>query len=197
VFKFKFEDYPNLPENFALIVSRISEEKGIAESFQLFSQIAEYNKNMKLVVAGDAMYDYQIKYKNDCIELSKELGIEEKIVWLGHVSNPHTLFAKAALYFHLPNFEDPFPTTVMEALALGCRIVTNGRGGISEQVLGFDGVFVVDSNNNHENINSVITFLENTANRYDRLSQYKQKFDEDRFHSTFENIVTNLHLNSV
>lgn len=197
VFQFHFEDDLQLPDRYALVVSRISEEKGVAEAIRAFSLIAEQDKEIRLVVAGDALYKYQVEYKKKCQELSASLGIGDKIIWLGHVSKPHSLYVKAALYIHLPNFEDPFPTTIMEALALGCRILTNGRGGIREQVLGFDGVCIIEGSENYGQIGArLVTFMNTTHDRYDRTMLYKERFDEERFYEKFDRVLTSLVLSN-
>jgi glycosyltransferase involved in cell wall biosynthesis len=190
IFNFKFDKNLNLPSNYALVVSRISEEKGIRESIRLFSVLAKQDSSIQLVLAGDALYHYQQVYLDDCKKLLKQLGIEDRVVWLGHVSMPHVLYANAKLYIHLPNFEDPFPTTIMEALALGTRIVTNGRGGIKEQIVDFDGTCLIEPNLSvHEIEAKLIQFMNTTESKYDRSDLYAKRFNEQQFYAKFEEIL--------
>lgn len=190
VFNFKFDSSLNLPKNYALVVSRISKEKGIREAIQLFSILAKQDNSLHLVLAGDALYGYQKVYLGQCKELLKQLGLEDRVLWLGHVAMPHVLYANTKVYIHLPNFEDPFPTTIMEALALGARIVTNGRGGIKEQIADFDGTCLIAPSLSMREIEStLIQFMNATSSKYDRTDLYSKRFNEDQFYEKFEEIL--------
>lgn len=131
---------------YVLVVSRISPDKGILESIKLFYIISRSasNASLRLKVAGGCQYPYQEAYEEECREFAQSLGIADRIDWLGAVEHTASLYTGARAYIHLPNFEDPFPTTIMEALAFGTYIVTNRRGGIPEQVEGFQGVYILE-----------------------------------------------------
>jgi glycosyltransferase involved in cell wall biosynthesis len=130
---------------YLLVVSRISPDKGIFEAIKFFYLISRMpgNSSLRLKVAGGCQYRYQEIYEEKCRLLIRKLGLSDKVDWLGSVDNTASLFLGARAYIHLPNFEDPFPTTIMEALAFGTYIVTNARGGIPEQVDGFEGVHIL------------------------------------------------------
>ncbi|MDZ4154087.1 glycosyltransferase family 4 protein [Methylicorpusculum sp.] len=197
IFNFKFDDSFNLPPNYALVVSRVSEEKGIREAIELFSILAKLDSSMQLIIAGDALYHYQKVYLEQCKDLLKHLGLKDRVVWLGHVSMPHALYRNTKLYIHLPNFEDPFPTTVMEALALGSRILTNGRGGIKEQIEGFEGTCLIEpSSSDQETESKLIQFMNATESKYDRSDLYAKRFDEQRFYEKFEEILLSVNRQS-
>jgi len=190
IFNFRFDASVDLPPRYALVVSRISPEKGIAESISLFSRLSCRDGEMHLVIAGDALYPYQQAYLEQCRALADTLGVADRIIWLGHVPSPHVLYSKAELYIHLPNFEDPFPTTMMEALALGCRIVTNGRGGILEQVTGFEGICRLEPDADIEvSALKLNDFMKVSDARYDRSARYHERFNEQKFYSGFEDIL--------
>jgi glycosyltransferase involved in cell wall biosynthesis len=166
-------------KTYFLIVSRISEDKGILESIKLFKMFSDVHSYLKLVIAGDCQYDYQQVYKDKCIELIKLLGLEENIIWLGIIEDTDILYEKTACYIHMPNFEDPFPTTIMESLIHGCPIITVRKGGIPEQIKGFDGVFFNDEM-------PMIMAEKNCANilskdKYDRKELYYKRFGWDNF----------------
>jgi glycosyltransferase involved in cell wall biosynthesis len=75
----------------------------------------------------------------------------------------------------------------MEALTLGCRIITNLKGGIPEQIRGFEGILLVDSHN--VKLNKVIEFMNDSKVRYDRSEEYKKRFGCEKFIKEFESVL--------
>lgn len=189
IFKFDLESSfsQDLPEKYILIVSRVAEEKGVKEAILIFLQLASLVKDLSLVIAGDAIYPNQHRYKNECEELVKKSGLGDRVYWLGKVQKPHSLYVNASAFIHVPRFEDPFPTTIMEALALGCRIITNRKGGIPEQVEYFDGVYHVSDGN--INSNELIDFLNKDVIIAARREKYNYRFGEDSFVQRFDNLL--------
>jgi glycosyltransferase involved in cell wall biosynthesis len=71
-----------------------------------------------------------------------ELAVSDRLIFLGPQQDMAPCFAAADIFF-LPSREDPFPTTVLEAMAYGLPIVGfAGSGGIEEQICGGVGVIV-------------------------------------------------------
>lgn len=184
-------------ESYMLVVSRISPDKGILESIKLFYLLSKANNDseVRLKIAGGCQYPYQEIYGGRCRQLAEDLGISSRIDWLGLVEETAPLYVGAIAYIHLPNFEDPFPTTIMEALASGIYIITNGRGGILEQVEGFSGVCVIDQTilDKLQSVESssvgdfclgVLKGIELPSSsifRYDRKALYSERFSWDAF----------------
>ena len=78
-------------------------------------------------------------------EKAKE--IEDRIVFTGFI--PYDMmpdYLKLADVATIPsNWDDPFPTTVLEAQAMGLPIITTRRGGIPEEVTE-DNAILLDTN---------------------------------------------------
>ncbi|MEP1744170.1 MAG: glycosyltransferase [Kangiellaceae bacterium] len=180
VFDFVEMDLSNLrlPKKFALIVSRISEDKGIIEVINSYYKLSKIIPDLCLVIAGDYQYNYQKVYKKKCELLVSQLELDDKVIWLGKIDKPHSLYKGCAVYYHLPNFEDPFPTTIMEGLSLNSKIITNCKGGIPEQVEGFSGVFILRSTTSSQ---EVALFVNDSQTILDRTTLYKDKFGENAF----------------
>jgi glycosyltransferase involved in cell wall biosynthesis len=71
-----------------------------------------------------------------------ELALSDRLIFLGPQQDMAPCFAASDLFF-LPSREDPFPTTVLEAMVYGLPVVGfAGSGGIEEQVCGGVGVIV-------------------------------------------------------
>lgn len=75
---------------------------------------------------------------------ARRLGVEDRIVLLGHVaarSRLATLMATADCFVH-PNPTEPFGLCPLEALAAGCRIVAPDAAGTAELLRGRGAVLV-------------------------------------------------------
>ncbi len=178
----KIENTPDqkyvLPNRYCLVVARVSQDKGIKEAIDFFHRHRNELDGLKLVIAGDSQYPNQEVYKKECKEQVEQLCIQDDVVWLGSVINPRFLYDQASFFIHLPNFQDPFPTTIMEALSSGTGIVTNRNGGIPEQIRNFEGVVLVDKDLlcTDESL-SVLK----SESKYDRSNEYENRYGEEGF----------------
>lgn len=176
VFDFVPPDRPvTLPDNYLLVVARVSEEKGVHNAIEMFAEVAAFDDTLALVVAGGVTYDYQAGYKSRCVDRLNELGLAGRVHWLGKVESPHYLYRKTRAFVHLPEFEDPFPTTIMESLVFAPRTITSRKGGIPEQVDKVSSALLLDDSQ-HWPIDRVLEFL------------YRDQFsdaDSDRYHKMF------------
>ena len=143
-----------------LILSRISPEKGIFESLQIIDQF-----DIEVRVIGGAYYDYQLKLKNSLISKYKEF---KNINFFEETPNISEHLSWADSFVHAPVFEDPFPGTVLEALASNLILFTNYKGGIKEQCAGFNHVY---------DINDFSIYLTNEF-EIDREVKYREKFSD-------------------
>lgn len=90
--------------------------------------------NFFLIVGGDwdaSEYGRAIKW------LSHQLGLAERIVWLGFCEKIHELFTAIDLLV-LPSEEESTPRVIIEAMAARKPVVATAVGGIPEMVV--DGV---------------------------------------------------------
>jgi glycosyltransferase involved in cell wall biosynthesis len=71
-----------------------------------------------------------------------ELAVSDRLIFLGPQQDMAPCFAAADIFF-LSSREDPFPTTVLEAMAYGLPVVGfAGSGGVEEQLCGGVGLVV-------------------------------------------------------
>jgi len=75
------------------------------------------NKNIKLVLVGAGEEEDKIK------QLIYDLDIKDRVVFAGFQSNPYPIIAKAKLLL-LSSDHEGLPTVLIEALALGVRVVS-------------------------------------------------------------------------
>lgn len=85
------------------------------------------SRSWKLVVLGDG------PEKAALIARVIELGLSERIIWLGEQSHPEGWLAAMDVFVHTADFEG-MPNAVMEAMATGLPIVASNVDGIRELV---------------------------------------------------------------
>ena len=123
--------------DFVMVYSgRINEEKGVSELIDAMILLNNIT-NIKLMIIGGTFFG-NIKNENNYVRSlkAKAKSVQQNIIFTGFVP-----------YFQMPDYllladiavipsiwNDPFPTTVLEAQAMGLPIITTRRGGIPEEV---------------------------------------------------------------
>jgi alpha-1,6-mannosyltransferase len=118
-----------------LYAGRVSSEKRID---LLPPMLAELDATHVLVIAGTGAAVPQMA------RAARRLGVERRLVTLGHVSDRAglaTLMATADCFVH-PNPAEPFGLCPLEALAAGCRVVAPDAAGTAETLGGRGAVLV-------------------------------------------------------
>ena len=155
-------------DDFVLLFSgRINREKGISELLDAILSIKELC-NIKLLVIGSSFYGGD-NTDNDFINALKEKTecISNRIIFTGFIP-----YGQIPDYLGLADvsvvpsiWDDPFPTTVLEAQAMGLPIITTRRGGIPEEVTEENAIL----------LNTDEHFVENLANAILDLYQHPEK----------------------
>lgn len=129
---FGFQD-----NDFILVFSgRMNRDKGIMELVEAM-QLLKDHQHIKLMIIGSTFY---ANSTNDnvfttALKLKAE-SLKERIIFTGFIP-----YSKMPKYLQMADvavvpsiWDDPFPTTVLEAQAMGLPIITTRRGGIPEEV---------------------------------------------------------------
>lgn len=186
-------------DDFVLLFSgRINREKGISELLDAILSIKDFS-NIKLLVIGSSFYGgscTEDKFINSLKE--KTECISNRIHFTGFIPyNKMPDYLSLADVSVIPSiWDDPFPTTVLEAQAMGLPIITTKRGGIPEEV----------SEENAILLNTDEHFVENLANAILDLYQHPEKreamakaslersklFDKETYAKNFFEAIENL-----
>ncbi len=122
-------------KDFIVVYSgRINPEKGVKELIQAFKQLTDY-PNIKLMIVGGSFFGNE--QGNDPFIQSLQTEAEElaqTITFTGFVPYEQIpSYLKIANVAVIPSmWDDPFPTTVLEAMATGLPIIATHSGGIKE-----------------------------------------------------------------
>jgi glycosyltransferase involved in cell wall biosynthesis len=116
-------------EHLFLSVGRISKEKDYPTLIAAFAK-ANQTKASRLIIAGDGPEMGMLKKQ------IAELDLSDRVALLGHIPNPKPLYTYADI-FVLSSKREGLPTVLVEALALGCKVIsTDARSGPREILKG-------------------------------------------------------------
>lgn len=132
-------------DDFVLIFSgRIIPEKGIGELIESMTRLRQY-RDIKLLVLGTSFYGNAGNDNAFAAGLrAKAADVADRIVFTGFVpySDMPSYLAAADVAVIPSVWDDPFPTSVLEAQAMGLPVITTRRGGIAEEADEANAIFV-------------------------------------------------------
>ena len=146
-----------------LQVSNFVEKKGHEYTIKAFKAVVEEYRNSKLILAGEG------GLKKQCVKLSQELGISDKISFPGYVNQSQVkdLMNSADIFVHHSvtasnGDKEGIPNVIMEAMATGLPVVSTFNAGIPELIEdGKDGHMVEERDVDNYSRKLVATLFEN------------------------------------
>lgn len=121
---------------------------------------------IKCIFAGEADKKHQQDYR-ELVELSKRLGIERNIVFLGNVEDIRD-FLKQIDIFVLPSNHEGFGISLIEAMAMGIPCIASNINGPAE-IIGRDSYGILFKSRNEAALsNSIQEIIENYSRYYSR-----------------------------
>lgn len=105
---------------------RISREKGMDLAVEACAALVKQGyENLHWWIVGGGPTEAEVR------QLIVTLGMEDHVTVTGMLNNPYPYIARADLYVQPSRFEG-YPMTILEALCLGCPIVSTDNGGAGE-----------------------------------------------------------------
>jgi glycosyltransferase involved in cell wall biosynthesis len=118
-----------LPESYILSVGTELPRKNIKGVLEAMARLSDEFSNLKLVKIGRA----RSEDRKRTIEIIRELGLEDKVIFLGYVKdNDLSKYYSGAKMLLIPSFLEGFGLPILEAMACGCPVVTSDRGSMKE-----------------------------------------------------------------
>ncbi|MEM7127876.1 MAG: glycosyltransferase family 4 protein [Chloroflexota bacterium] len=114
-------------ERLLYFVGRITPEKGLHVLIQAMPQILEKYPDVRLLAGGKNSEKY--------LPLAHELGVAHAVNFLGYLTDEERdhLYQVVDCAI-IPSLYEPFGIVALEAMALGCNIITTDVGGLGEVV---------------------------------------------------------------
>ena len=124
-------------DDFVMVFSgRVTKEKGVSELIDAIIQLKQYKK-IKLLIIGSSFYGDATREDSFIKNLKQKAEIiKNRILFTGYIPySQMPQYLKISDIAVIPSlWDDPFPTTVLEAQAMGLPIITTRLGGIPEEV---------------------------------------------------------------
>ena len=119
------EEFFNEDAPIILAVGRLSKEKGFEYLLKAVSLLKEGN-NARLVILGEGKEEANLR------KLSKEIGIDKQVLFLGFKDNPYK-YMKRSTIFVFPSLYESFGIAMVEAMACGIPVIaTQSYAGIED-----------------------------------------------------------------
>lgn len=185
--------------DFVLVFSgRMNHDKGIVELIEAMKLLKDYPE-IKLMVIGSSFFGNATNDSSFIMHLkAKAAPLKERIIFTGFIP-----YAQMPDYLQMADvavipsvWDDPFPTTVLEAQAMGLPIISTRRGGIPEEVSEENAILLNTDEHFIDNLTSAIKDLYEHPEKRKQMgeaslahSKYysKQRYAED-FFKTLEGI---------
>ncbi|CEP81822.1 glycosyltransferase [Paraclostridium sordellii] len=103
-------------ENIIVSVGRLVNQKGFNHLIKSFSLVVKKHPNTKLLIIGHGEKEIELRM------LTKELGIDKNVVFLGGQDNPYKFMKHANLYV-VSSLTEGFPNAMVEAMSVGLPIL--------------------------------------------------------------------------
>jgi len=167
-------------------IGRLVPQKDYPTLLSAFSNVLKSMPNIDLYIVGEG------HLQKDLIELSKSLGIKDKVHWIGKTEYIKDFLSKIDLFI-LPSKYEGFGLVLLEALVAKKPILAANNSAIPE-VLGksYEGLFSTgDVNALAQQIKTVITdnsFSERLVQSY---SSQLNLFDPSEMNRSIKNIYSN------
>jgi glycosyltransferase involved in cell wall biosynthesis len=117
-------------------VARLSPEKDVANLVRATAVAARQRDEFRVEVAGGG------SCLDDLKGLATELGVAERVTFLGEVRDIPALLGRARMFVQ-PSLSEGIPLTVLEAMARGLPVVATRVGGLPEVVVDGETGFLV------------------------------------------------------
>ncbi|MEO8205008.1 MAG: glycosyltransferase [Chthoniobacterales bacterium] len=140
-------ELPRFPENGAwrlLQACRLIEKKGVDASLWAFAKFANTHPDAEFTIAGEGPKKERLE------KLATELGIAEKVKWVGFLSQSalQDTLRRTHLFLHPSKTtgdgdREGIPNAMLEAMAAGVPVLATEHGGIPEAVTNGSEGFLV------------------------------------------------------
>lgn len=169
--------------------SILTDVKGIDILLQSFATSFKGIKQVQLKIGGDGVSKLKLMH------LSKQLGIEQQVQFLGQLSRAQVLeMILESNAYALSSHTETFGVSVMESLALGRPVVATRCGGPESIVEDGDGYLV--EKNNVQAMSSALTSLYKNYDKFDSIKIRQSCLDRYSERTVIE-MISNVYAGTV
>lgn len=133
-----------IEKDYILYVGVLEPRKNIKGLLHAFAEVKKKNKKICLVIVGKKGWKYE-----SIFALVKELRLEADIIFTNYVIDKDLYFLYArAICFCYPSFYEGFGLPVLEAMTVGCPVITSDNSSLKE--IAKDACILIDPYNKNE-----------------------------------------------
>lgn len=142
---------------YGLFISRIIKGKGLEDIIHALPFILNEIPGFSLVVAGTG------PEKDICMDLARELNVNDSIIWLGFVQNNHipSLFSYSDIYLFLSHLPEGMPMSLVEGLSCRIPIISTRNRFAVNYLQNNKNCLFVESGNINDIYGKIINLLDN------------------------------------
>lgn len=140
------------------ILARLHPVKGLDVFIKGAKDILNSNKNVAFLIAGDGAEKEKLK------KLTVELGIEDKVIFLGFITEKYN-FLNTIDINTLTSYSESFPYVILEGALLNKPIVSSNVGGIKDLVSSSKGGLLFEPGEHMDFAKQVLLLIENKRMR--------------------------------
>lgn len=174
----------------AVYSGRLTKEKGIKELLEAFLLLKDYPK-LKLMIIGGSFYGNDKSGRSPFMTELQQMAeqMQGRVVFTGYIDYDNIpAYLRLANVSVIPSiWDDPFPTTVLEAMAAGLPIIATKSGGIPES--GGDCALFVNKTSVVSELQDALYALYTDAARCKNMAilglSISKKYDKVRYASDF------------
>jgi glycosyltransferase involved in cell wall biosynthesis len=171
--------FPQLQgQRFLLFLSRIHPKKGVDLMIEAFAKTCKTQANTHLVIAGPDQTGWQAELQ----ELADQLGITDKIFWVGMLSGDIKwgayLLSEGLI---LPSHQENFGIVVAEALSCAKPVLISNKVNIWREIEA-DGAGFVDDDTVDGTVNNLKKWLDLDSKEYETMCENANNCFHNRFH---------------
>lgn len=179
-------------KDFLMVFSgRVTQEKGIMELIDAMLLLKD-KPNIKLMIIGSSFYG-NANNENDFAKMLKAKAepLKERIIFTGFIPYQEMpSYLQIADVAVIPSvWDDPFPTTVLEAQAMGLPIISTRRGGIPEETTEDAAILLTTDENFVSNLAKSILDLYNHPEKRKQMSEaalkHSKQFGKEHYAQNF------------
>lgn len=155
--------YPN--KRILFSAGNLIKTKGNHLTIQAFAHLCKKHKDLIFLIAGSGEEEQNLR------ELSKECGVEDKVLFLGQLSHREVMeYMQACELFVLPSYAEGFGVVYIEAMVNGKCVIGCQGEGIQDVIEDFkDGILVRP--NDLEDLTNKLEVLFNNPNLIQEIGE--------------------------
>lgn len=157
-----------------LFLSRVETYKGIYITLEAFIKVKEKHPECRLTIAGGGTELENAK------AYVREKNIED-VFFLGSIAGDELIqtYSRGTLYI-FPSYSEGMPTTVLEAMAFGCPIITRPVGGLKDFFEEGKMGYSIDSFNAEEFAEKIMELMR-SSDKMKEIGCYNHEYAKNHF----------------